>query len=124
MTTAVHVTVVSGDAPEQMSLLALAGELDYTNAERFRHNLLEAIGSEPRDLVIDLTELTFCDSTGMQIFLTVRKLVQDRGCGIALANPHSRLERLFHLTGLAQAFGVQPTVAEAVEALRSRRSPL
>ncbi|MEV8634829.1 STAS domain-containing protein [Streptosporangium sp. NPDC051023] len=124
MTTAVRVTVVPNDTLEQVSLLALAGELDYTNAERFRHDLHEAIGSEPRDLVIDLTDLSFCDSTGIQVFLGVRRLIQDRGCGISLANPHQRLKRLFHLTGLIHAFGIQPTVTEAVESLRVRRSPL
>ncbi|GAA3079779.1 STAS domain-containing protein [Streptosporangium carneum] len=124
MTAVVHVTAVPDDTLEQVSVLALSGELDYTNAERFRHDLHEAVGPEPRDLVIDLTDLSFCDSTGIQVFLAVRKLVHDRGCGIALANPHHRLERLFHLTGLTQAFGIRPTVAEAVESLRSRRSPL
>ncbi|MEV4093939.1 STAS domain-containing protein [Streptosporangium saharense] len=121
MTTVVHVTVAPGDdAPEVILLVALAGELDYTNAERFRHDLHEAVGSEPRDLVIDLTELTFCDSTGIQVLLGVRRLVQARGRRIALANPHQRLKRLFHLTGLAEAFGVQPTVALAVEAMTSQ----
>ncbi len=124
MTTAVNVTVVPHDIPGQVSLIALAGELDYTNAERFRHDLQEAIGAEPHDLVVDLTDLSFCDSTGIQVFLGVRKLVQARGNGIALANPHHRLKRLFHLTGLSEAFGIRPTVAEAVEALRSRQSSL
>ncbi|MFC3980791.1 MULTISPECIES: STAS domain-containing protein [Streptosporangium] len=120
MTTVVRVTVVPGDAPEGILLLALGGELDYTNAERLRHDLHEAVGPEPRDLVVDLTELSFCDSSGLQVLLGVRELVQARGRRIALANPHQRLKRIFHLTGLAEAFGVQPTVTQAVEILTSQ----
>ncbi|WP_326826649.1 STAS domain-containing protein [Streptosporangium sp. NBC_01756] len=122
MSAAVHVTAVSDDTLEDVTMLALAGELDFTNAERFHHDLQESIGSEPCDLIIDLSDLTFCDSTGIQIFLAVRKLVHDRGNTIALARLHPRLERLFHLTGLTDAFSVQPTVDDAIELLRSRQS--
>ncbi|MFD0887377.1 STAS domain-containing protein [Streptosporangium algeriense] len=120
MTTVVRVTVVPGDGPEGILLLSLGGELDYTNAERFRHDLFEAVGAEPRDLVVDLTELSFCDSSGLQVLLGVRGLVQARGRRIALANPHQRLKRLFHLTGLTEAFCVQPTVTRAVEIMTSQ----
>ncbi|GAA3001159.1 STAS domain-containing protein [Streptosporangium longisporum] len=118
MSAAVRVTDVSDPAVKEMLLLAVAGELDYSNAERFHHDLHQAIGQAGGDLVIDLTELTFCDSTGIQTFLNARKAVQDRGGSIVLVNLHPRLERLFHLTGLLQAFGVQPTVADAVSSLR------
>jgi anti-sigma B factor antagonist len=126
---AVTVTAVSNDTLEddlleleEMSLLALTGELDYTNAERLQHDLQEAIGPGARDLVIDLSDLSFCDSTGIQVFLAVRKITQDRGGSIALTGLQPRLERLFHLTGLASAFGIQPTVTDAVEVFRSRQS--
>lgn len=118
MSAAVRVTDVSDPAAQETLLLALAGELDYSNAERFHHDLQEAIGVSRGDLVIDLTDLTFCDSTGIQSFLNTRQTVQDRGGSIVLVNLHPRLERLFHLTGLAQAFGIQPTVADALKALR------
>ncbi|MGJ6969084.1 STAS domain-containing protein [Streptosporangium sp. G11] len=121
MSAAVRVTDVSDPAVKETLLLALAGELDYSNAERFHHDLQEAIGEGRGDLVIDLTDLTFCDSTGIQSFLNTRQTVQDRGGSIVLANLHPRLERLFHLTGLAQAFGIQPTVADALKALRPSR---
>jgi anti-sigma B factor antagonist len=121
---AVLVTAVSDDTLEleEVSLLALTGELDYTNAERLQHDLQEAIGPGARDLVIDLTDLSFCDSTGIQVFLTIRKITQDRGGSIALTSLQPRLEKLFYLTGLAPAFGIQPTVTDAVEAFRSRQS--
>ncbi|MFC7646486.1 STAS domain-containing protein [Streptosporangium lutulentum] len=129
MSAAVLVTTVS-DVPmekttpgwENVSLLALASELDYTNAERLQHDLQEAIGPEPRDLVLDLTELSFCDSTGIQVFLAIRKITLDRGGNIALTGLQPRLQKLFHLTGLAPVFGIQPTVTDAVEAFRTRQS--
>ncbi|MEV4750329.1 STAS domain-containing protein [Streptosporangium sp. NPDC049248] len=119
MSAAVRVTDVSDPSVKEMVLLSLAGELDYTNAERFRHDLRQAIGQDRGDLVMDLADLTFCDSTGIQEFLNARKIVQDRGGNIVLAGPHPRLQRILHLTGLAQAFGIQPTVADAVRALRA-----
>lgn len=129
MSAAVLVTAVSNDPleddpleQEKVSLLALIGELDYTNAERLQHDLQEAIGPGVCNLVIDLTDLSFCDSTGIQVFLTIRKITQDRGGSIALTSLQPRLEKLFHLTGLAPAFGIQPTVTDAVKVFRSRQS--
>ncbi|GAA3423784.1 STAS domain-containing protein [Streptosporangium sandarakinum] len=130
MSTAVHVSTVPDDAvaasggpAEGVSLLAVSGELDYTNAERFRHDLLGSIGSDRQHLVIDLAGLSFCDSTGIRVFLAIRKLVQDRGGNLAIADPHPRIRRIFHLTGLTNAFAVHPTVEEAVGFLRRNEDP-
>ncbi|MBB2914803.1 anti-sigma B factor antagonist/stage II sporulation protein AA (anti-sigma F factor antagonist) [Streptosporangium becharense] len=119
MSTAVHVTRVLEPVVENTVLLALAGELDYDNATRFDHDTHEAIAEHHGDVVIDLTDLSFCDSTGMQILLKVRRAVHDRGGRLILVNPHSRVARLLHLTGLIQAFEVRPTLAEAAEALHA-----
>ncbi|WP_326646250.1 STAS domain-containing protein [Streptosporangium sp. NBC_01755] len=122
MSTAVRVTYVSDPSAKEMVLLSLAGELDYANAERFYHDLHQAIGQDRVDLVVDLTDLTFCDSIGIQQFLNTRKTVLSRGGSIVLVNPYPRLERILHLTGLTHAFGIQPTVADAVKVLRPRQS--
>jgi anti-anti-sigma factor len=96
-------------------MLALAGDLDYTNAEQLRGDLLRLFEPQQRHMVLDLTDLTFCDSTGIRIFLTTRLLAQQRGGVITLASLNARLVKVFQITGLSRAFAVQATLAEAVK---------
>jgi anti-sigma B factor antagonist len=120
VTVAVELAVGPDVLLESVVVLALAGELDYTNAERLRQDILDALPAGARDLIVDLTHLTFCDSTGIRVFLALRKLTDDRGGVVALTDLQPRLTRIFHTTGLAHFFTVLPTVADAVDLLRSR----
>ncbi|MEV4184725.1 STAS domain-containing protein [Streptosporangium canum] len=122
MTAAVRFTLESGaqQAVAPVPVIALSGDLDFTNAEQLRDDIQAALTPDHRDLVLDLTGLDFCDSTGIRIFLAIRKLLQERGGAVALAGLNPRLTRIFRLTGLVHAFTVQPTAADAVTLLRSR----
>ncbi|GIN03016.1 STAS domain-containing protein [Planomonospora venezuelensis] len=120
MTVAVEFTVRFDASLERGVVVALAGELDYTNAERLRQDVVEALPAGGCDLIMDLTGLTFCDSTGIRVFLALRSLLDERGGTVALTGLQPRLRRIFHTTGLVRFFTVLPTVADAVDLLRSR----
>ncbi|WP_433240778.1 STAS domain-containing protein [Streptosporangium sp. CA-135522] len=122
MTAAVRFTLGDGaqQAVASVPVVALSGDLDFTNAEQLRDDIHTILAPDHHDLVLDLTDLDFCDSTGIRIFLAIRKLLQERGGTVALTGLNSRLTRIFRLTGLVQAFIIQPTVADALALLRSR----
>jgi anti-sigma B factor antagonist len=103
-------------------IVALSGQLDYDNAEAMRAQALVLLTDEYRCLVLDLSELTFCDSTGIRIFLALRALIEGRGGVMALTDLHPRLARTFQLTGLIQFFAVHPTRADALAMLREQPS--
>jgi anti-anti-sigma factor len=103
-------------------IVALSGRLDYDNAEALRAQMLGLLTDEYRCLVLDLAELTFCDSTGIRIFLALRALIEDRSGMMSLTNLHPRLIRVFQLTGLVQFFAVHPTRADALAVLRDQPS--
>jgi anti-sigma B factor antagonist len=98
-------------------MLVLTGELDHTNAEQLRDDLLRLFEPQHRHLLLDLTGLTFCDSTGIRIFLAMRQLTLQRDGVITLAALNARLAKIFQMTGLTSAFAVHPTRAEALTAL-------
>ncbi len=123
MTAAVVLTPVSAPVAEHVLVVALDGALDYTNAERLRQDVEAALHEKHRELVLDLTGVSFCDSTGIRILLAVRKLMQDRDGAVTLASLNARLARIFRLTGLISAFTVVPGLAEAVDAVGTRSTP-
>ncbi|MEV5744071.1 STAS domain-containing protein [Microbispora rosea] len=123
MTAAVVLTPVSAPVADHVLVVALDGALDYTNAELLRRDVEAVLGAEHRELVLDLSDLGFCDSTGIRILLSIRKLMQERDGAVTLAGPNARLARIFRLTGLINAFTVAPSLAEALDAVGARSTP-
>ncbi|MEU7889749.1 STAS domain-containing protein [Microbispora bryophytorum] len=123
MTAAVVLTPVSAPVADHVLVVALDGALDYTNAERLRQDVEAALGEEHRELVLDLSGMDFCDSTGIRILLSVRKLMQERDGAVTMASLNARLTRIFKLTGLTSAFTLTASLAEAVAAVGARSTP-
>lgn len=117
MTASVQLTQISADPATGTCVLALTGELDYINAAHLRTDMESALPPEHRFLVLDLSGLRFCDSTGIRQLLILRKLVLERGGTIALAGLTPRLERVFRMTGLSQAFALYPDAGQAAAAI-------
>jgi len=88
----------------ETATLALAGELDLAGVDAARERLGEAIEIEPERVVIDLSELTFIDSTGISFLLSAVK--QDDGGRLSfVACKASAVRRVFAITGVAELFG-------------------
>ncbi|MFF3437558.1 STAS domain-containing protein [Streptosporangium sp. NPDC002721] len=104
-------------------IVTLAGELDYTNTTPLHHQIRGLLEGGYRHLLLDVGGLTFCDSTGIGIFLTLRTLITDRGGLIVLSDLPPHLRRIFETTGLVQHFTLQPTRADALALLRTTSSP-
>ncbi|GIH93240.1 STAS domain-containing protein [Planobispora siamensis] len=96
-------------------VLRLTGELDYTTSVHLK-DALDDLGA-CRNLIADVSQLTFCDSTGLRMLLNARQTITTSGGVVALVGANARLNRILNLTGLARAFSLHATLAEAHEAL-------
>ncbi|MFI6507633.1 STAS domain-containing protein [Streptosporangium sp. NPDC050855] len=103
-------------------IMELGGELDYTNTEHLRQQVLDLLKGGHRHLVLDVGALSFCDSTGIRIFLMLRTLITDRGGIIVLSDLPPGLERTFAMTGLDSYFTFKPTRSDALALLRTSSS--
>ncbi|WP_269854492.1 STAS domain-containing protein [Streptomyces sp. RPT161] len=97
----------------QVLVLRLAGELDMEGAGVFE----EAPTENASALVLDLSRLDFCDSTGLNALLRLRLDAQGRGVPVHLAALTDRVARLLEITGADQIFPVHPSVETALAAL-------
>jgi len=104
MTTPFRVTVRTAPAGPE---LALTGELDFESAPEFRSRLdcLDLRAGER--LVLDLSGLEFCDSSGLSAFIAAQHRATDRGATLAVVNVPPAIRRLFRVTGLDQFFHVE-----------------
>ncbi|WP_369275001.1 STAS domain-containing protein [Streptomyces sp. R11] len=96
-------------------VMELTGGLDYDSCTQLRGLLPDLNLQAGQQLVIDLTGITFCDSSGITALIAARNHADAARAGIALAAvPHS-ISRIFSLVGLDQVFATHPT-AQAAEA--------
>ena len=93
-------------------VLSLAGELDLYNAPALRKALLDAVDREPSRLVVDLSQVTFIDSTALGALVEARGRLGDGG--LALAAPGLEARRALEVSGLDRHFAVHETVEGAL----------
>ena len=79
----------------------LIGELDEYSASYARNNL-DLIFSEKsfNQVIIDLSELEFMDSTGIGVLIGRYKKLKNLKVPIYICNPSSHVEKIFQMTGL------------------------
>ncbi|MET4923360.1 STAS domain-containing protein [Streptomyces sp. PSRA5] len=93
-------------------VVTVAGELDHHTAELLRAPLEEAIDQGRVRLVVDCSQLEFCDSTGLNVLLGARLKAEADGGAVHLAAMLPVVARVFEITGADAVF----TVHESLEA--------
>lgn len=83
-------------------VLRLSGEMDISSVGAARPAIDEALSGAPDVLVVDLSGLTFMDSSGIALLLSVAERVER----VRLRHPSESICRLIELTGLEDALPV------------------
>jgi anti-anti-sigma factor len=82
----------------------LAGKFDLASAMVFHHDIVPLLsGGQPR-AVIDLSGLTFLDSTGLFNLVKAWQELQDRGIALRLVRGSEVVNRMLKLSGLETEF--------------------
>lgn len=81
--------------------VVLSGELDEYSATEVRLTLDELFEKEGfSQVIVDLSELEFMDSTGIGVMLGRYKKLKSKNVPIFICNPSSHAEKIFKMTGL------------------------
>jgi anti-sigma B factor antagonist len=80
--------------------LALRGELDPHTAPLLQERIDAIFASGRTDLCLDLSGLSFIDSSGLRVILSAHKRADDRGGRLVLRSPSPTARRLLVITGL------------------------
>jgi anti-sigma B factor antagonist len=80
--------------------LSLAGELDIATADSVKAALERSRPEPPGILVIDLRDLAFMDSTGLQVMLQAARRADDDGSSLILVRGPRTVQRVFELAQL------------------------
>jgi anti-sigma B factor antagonist len=94
---------VTTEARDGITLVVLGGELDIYTVASFRNDLDE-LDPASTPLVIDLSEVTLLDSSGLGALVSLLNRARAGDGRLGLICPHRRLRRVFEITGLRRAF--------------------
>jgi anti-anti-sigma factor len=83
-------------------VVRLSGEVDLSNAEALGEAAERAVTNRAPGLVLDLSEVTFLDSTGLRLVFRLARRLRDRQQALRLVVPEgARIARLLRLSGVA-----------------------
>jgi anti-sigma B factor antagonist len=81
-------------------VLSLRGEIDAHTAPKLGSRLFGLAEDGARGVVVDLSHVTFMDSTGIGVLLNALRHLNIRRCKMVLVCPTERIMRPFEITGL------------------------
>jgi anti-sigma B factor antagonist len=94
-------------------LITLRGELDIATTPSLRDRLHAALQDPGPLVVIDLSQVTFCDASGLALLVGARRRTEPKGTTLVLAAPSAQLAKMLGVTGLHSAFTIRRSVASA-----------
>lgn len=98
-------------------VLDVIGEIDVYTAPRFKEALGEIIDSGQNDLIVNLEQVTYMDSSGFGTLLSATKRLRPAGGAVNLVACNSAIDRMLRITRLNTIFGIYGTVDEAMKAV-------
>ncbi|SOD85776.1 anti-anti-sigma factor [Streptomyces sp. Ag109_G2-15] len=110
---------VTGVEQGEWAVLRVSGELDLMTSPVLRQRVHDVVAEGHHSLILDLSEVFFCDSSGVGVLVAARRLIRscqgrlrlilpDRG-----ADEGSHVNRVLGALGVRRLFDVRPDVETA-----------
>jgi anti-sigma B factor antagonist len=98
----------------QVAVVTLPAEVDVTNADRVREDLLSVLNQGAVLLVADMSRTTFCDSAGVSALVRTFRRASASASGLRLVVSTPAVQRVLSITGVDRLLDVFPSVAASM----------
>ncbi|WP_409240323.1 STAS domain-containing protein [Streptomyces sp. PA5.6] len=98
---------------QRLTPIVVHGELDIRTANELRPDLLRALAHSQGGLDLDLSALTFCDCSGVNLLLALHQYAREEGKRITISSAQPAVERILDLTCTRALFMPDPSSAAA-----------
>jgi anti-sigma B factor antagonist len=106
------------DAGPDVAILVVGGEVDYEVSPQVKAHMMRALKAGRRRLILDLTDVTFIDSTAIGVLAgVVDKLDETGGGSLSVVCTHEKVMQIFEITGLDSVITLHPSREDALAAL-------
>ncbi|MBB5998877.1 STAS domain-containing protein [Streptomonospora salina] len=114
---------ISSRSQDGCAVVAVRGEIDLYTAPQLQSGLVDALEDGARRLVVDMSRVEFCDSTGMSVLLSVMKRARAADGDLELVAPKPAVRKILEVTGLDAVFTVQDSTDALPETAGSSATP-
>ncbi len=98
---------VSSRSQGDQTIVIASGEIDLYTAPRLHRELVDVLADDrPAHVIVDMSGVVFCDSTGMNVLLSSLRRARERGGQLELAAPRAPVRKILQVTGLDSVFTV------------------
>jgi anti-sigma B factor antagonist len=104
---------------EHVTVMTLKGDLTADHVDKLRQLALERIDKQVRDFVLDITEVEFVDSKGLETLLWLQERCGEHLGQLRLAGATANVDKILGFTRLSPRFDRHPDVQTAVKSLRA-----
>lgn len=105
---------VSSEQVGPVTVVKAVGELDLHTAPALREELDRVVAAGGRQVVVDLGEVGFMDSTGLSVIVATVAALRANGGDLSVVSGVERITKVFTLTGVDQQIGLFQTLDEAL----------
>jgi anti-sigma B factor antagonist len=100
---------------ENQDVLRLTGSVDLEHSPDIRRTLLDAV-AERINVFVDLSEVTYIDSSGIACLVEALQTARDRGASLGLISVSRQAMRVLELARLDMVFSIHDDLASALQA--------
>jgi anti-sigma B factor antagonist len=118
-----ELTIKTEALDDGVRVFELHGELDSRSSDRLHDELDEAIDRGAGRVLLDLSGLRFCDSSGLQVIVAAYHRLTMAGGRLSIVCDDDRILRVFRVTRLDRLLAVTRTRRDALERFESWASP-
>lgn len=104
---------VDFDEHGDLLIATVHGVIDLLSTGPLQEQLNTALNHGVTRVVLDLAEVTFVDSTGLGLLVSLERRTHGAGGWLRLVNPHPQLSRMLRTTNLNQRLQVYASVESA-----------
>ena len=102
-------------------IVSLEGELDLHTAEEFKTKLITKINAGTKQLILDLGQVEFIDSSGLGAILSSYKKISSQGGLLTVVNVTPKVRRIFEVSGILRVINIYSSEKEALENIQGGR---
>lgn len=111
--------ILRQELDEHTTVIAAEGELDLSTAPRLKSLLIDSLDAGCNQLVVDLSLVTFIDSTALAVLVGLNKRLASN-VRLAIVWTSEKVLQIFEFSGTDGLFAIYPTLDEALAHVRGR----
>ena len=95
-------------------VVSVRGEVDLATGPAFERALAAVPGDGVESVIVDLTDCSFMDSTGLHLLTRAQERFDSAGGRVVVVSENRSVLKLFGITGLDEVFAIYPSRAAAL----------